>query len=201
MNVVFCVASAIAILSTGLVITGRNAVHAVLLLVVSLFAVAITFATLGAPFLAALEVIVYAGAVMVLFVFVVMLLNVSPGSREQEGGWFKASVWVLPVMLGIVLLATLATVLLSRSTPLAGVVVGPTSVGNALFSTYLIGVELASLLLLAGVVGAYHLGHHQLFGTAKRDGTVQTIATGAEQVPELLDESAAERSLQGAASR
>jgi NADH-quinone oxidoreductase subunit J len=189
MNVVFYVASAIAILSTSLVITGRNAVHAVLLLVVSLFAVAVTFATLGAPFVAALEVIVYAGAVMVLFIFVVMLLNVSPGSREQEGRWFKAAAWGIPLILGIVLLATLATILLGRSTPLGGVVIGPTSVGTALFSTYLIGVELASLLMLAGVVGAYHLGHHQLFGTPQLDGAVQTIGTGAEQLPEVSDES------------
>jgi NADH-quinone oxidoreductase subunit J len=189
MNVVFYVGSAIAILSTALVITGRNAVHAVLLLVVSLFAVAVTFATLGAPFLAALEVIVYAGAVMVLFIFVVMLLNVSPGASEQESVWLKASAWGLPVILGTVLLTTLATMLFGRSTPLAGVVIGPTSVGTALFSTYVIGVELASLLLLTGVVGAYHLGHHQPFGTAQLDQAGQTIGTGAEQLPEALDES------------
>lgn len=197
MNVVFYVGSAVAIVTTVLVITGRNAVHAVLWLVVSLFAVAVTFATLGAPFVAALEVIVYAGAVMVLFIFVVMLLNVSPGSIQRESLWLKASAWGMPVILGAVLLTTLATVLLGRSTPLAGVVVGPTSVGTALFSTYVVGVELASLLLLAGVVGAYHLGHHELFGSAQLDQSVQTIAMGAEQPPEALDESVPDSSSAG----
>ena len=72
-----------------LVITQHNAVHALLYLIVSLLAVAVIFFTLGAPFVAALEVIIYAGAIMVLFVFVVMMLNSGRATVEQERGWLS----------------------------------------------------------------------------------------------------------------
>ena len=75
MDAVFYLAAVIAILATVMVITRLNAVHALLYLIVSLLSVAVVFYTLGAPFIAALEVIIYAGAIMVLFVFVVMMLN------------------------------------------------------------------------------------------------------------------------------
>ena len=76
MTVVFYIAAAVAVISTLLVITRRNTLHALLYLVVSLLAVAVVFSALGAPFVAALEVIVYAGAIIVLFLFAVMLLNI-----------------------------------------------------------------------------------------------------------------------------
>src|SRR5665811_2175051 len=76
MTTLFYIAAAVAVLATVLVITRTNLVHALLYLVVSLFAVAVVFYTLGAPFVAALEVIVYAGAIMMLFLFAVMLLDV-----------------------------------------------------------------------------------------------------------------------------
>ena len=75
MDAVFYIAAAVAILATIMVITRLNAVHALLYLIVSLLSVAVVFYTLGAPFIAALEVIIYAGAIMVLFVFVVMMLS------------------------------------------------------------------------------------------------------------------------------
>lgn len=78
MNVVFYVAAAVAVLSTVMVIVRLNAVHSLLYLVVSLVSVSLIFFVLGAPFIAALEVIIYAGAIMVLFVFVIMMLNLGP---------------------------------------------------------------------------------------------------------------------------
>ncbi len=84
MNSVFYVSALVAILSTVLVITRLNVVHALLYLIVSFFSVALIFFALGAPFVAALEIIIYAGAIMVLFVFVIMMLNLGPRSREQE---------------------------------------------------------------------------------------------------------------------
>ena len=75
MELAFYIAGAVAVLSTVLMLTRLNVVHALLYLIVSLLAVAVVFYVLGAPFVAALEVIVYAGAIMVLFVFVVMMLN------------------------------------------------------------------------------------------------------------------------------
>ena len=84
MKIVFYIAGAVAILSTALMLTRLNAVHALLYLIVSLLAVSVVFYTLGAPFVAALEVIIYAGAIMVLFVFVVMMLNLGEEAASRS---------------------------------------------------------------------------------------------------------------------
>jgi NADH-quinone oxidoreductase subunit J len=159
MNIVFYLSSAVAIISTLLVITRLNAVHALLYLIVSLLAVALIFFTLGAPFLAALEIIIYAGAIMVLFVFVVMVLNLGAEAAEQESQWLSPGIWRGPALLAVILVGELVYMAArggGQLTAAAGV--GPKQVGMALFGPYLLGVELASLLLLAGLVGAYHLG-------------------------------------------
>jgi NADH-quinone oxidoreductase subunit J len=153
----------IAILATVMVITRLNAVHALLYLIVSLLSVAVVFYTLGAPFIAALEVIIYAGAVMVLFVFVVMMLNLGTRTIAMERSWLNPAMWTGPCILAVILIAEV-TYLLSQagSAPQGAVSVEPKQVGMALFGPYLIGVELASMLLLGAVVGAYHLARPKL---------------------------------------
>jgi NADH-quinone oxidoreductase subunit J len=162
MDLVFYIAGAVAVLATVMTITRLNAVHALLYLVVSLLAVAVVFFTLGAPFVAALEVIVYAGAIMVLFVFVVMMLNLGDQAVQRERAWLKPGMWVGPGILAAVLLAEVAYLLSQSGVPAAaGSIIAPKQVGIALFGPYVLGVELASILLLGGVVGAYHLGRRQ----------------------------------------
>lgn len=161
MDVLFYIAAAVAVVSTAMVITRANVVHGLLYLILSLLAVAVIFFILGAPFVAALEVIIYAGAIMVLFLFVVMVLNLGPRTTEQERSWLSLRTWILPVVLAILLLEELVF-LLTRTPGTAGqAAIGPKAVGIALYGPYLIGVELASLLLLAGLVGAYHLGRRE----------------------------------------
>ena len=87
MELAFYIAGAVAVISTILMLTRLNVVHALLYLIVSLLGVAVVFYTLGAPFVAALEVIIYAGAIMVLFVFVVMMLNLGEHGAEMEKQW------------------------------------------------------------------------------------------------------------------
>jgi NADH-quinone oxidoreductase subunit J len=160
MMILFSIAAGVAVIATAVAITRLNAVHGLLYLIVSLLATAIVMFTLGAPFAAALEVIIYAGAVMVLFLFVVMLLNLGPPAIEQERRWVQAGVWLGPAILAAILLAEFV-VLLRRGAGIAAWAAearGPKEVGYALFGPYLLGVELASMLLLAGLVGAYHLG-------------------------------------------
>jgi NADH-quinone oxidoreductase subunit J len=159
MNAAFDMAAVIAVLATFMVIIQRKAVRALLYLIVSLLAVAVIFYTLGAPFVAALEVIIYAGAIMVLFVFVIMMLNLGPEAARQEGQWLRPATWIGPGMLGLALLAEFIYILAhgAQTTATAGAV-GPKAVGVALFGPYLLCVELASLILLAGLVGVYHLG-------------------------------------------
>ena len=127
--------------------------HALLYLVISLFAVAVVFYTLGAPFVAALEVIVYAGAIMMLFLFAVMLLNVSADSPLRV----PRLAWLGPAILVAVLLAEVIYGITRQTQPLAGAEVGPQAVSEALYGPYVLGVELASMLLLAALIGARHV--------------------------------------------
>jgi NADH-quinone oxidoreductase subunit J len=159
MNLLFYISAGVAIISTLMVIVKRNAVHALLYLIVSLMAVALIFFALGAPFAAALEVIIYAGAIMVLFIFAIMMLNLGPASTEQERNWLTFDVWKGPVILCIILVAEVVYLLTLGDTRPSGVTeVSPKAVGIVLFGPYVLGVEIASMLLLAGLVGAYHLG-------------------------------------------
>lgn len=159
MLVAFWIASIIAIASTVMVITRSNAIHALLYLIISLLSAAVVFLLLGAPFVAMLEVIVYAGAIMVLFVFVIMLLNLGPEATAQEKLWMDWRAWIGPSAMAAVLVIELFYVLSSSDAAAAEVVViEPKAVGIALFDTYLIGVELAGILLLGGLVGAFHIG-------------------------------------------
>jgi NADH-quinone oxidoreductase subunit J len=159
MEVAFYVAAAVAVVSTVLAITRLVAVHALLYLIVSLLAVAVVFYTMGAPLVAALEVIIYAGAIVVLFIFVVMMLNLGAQARAAERQWLAGGIWVGPVILSAILLAEVIYLIFGAT--LSGVIGGavePKQVGLALYGPYLIGVELASMLLLGALVGASHLG-------------------------------------------
>ncbi len=173
MTVVFYVSAAVAIVSTLLAISRVNVIHGLLYLVVSLFSVATIFLVLGAPFAAALEVIVYAGAIMVLIVFVVMIVNPGPRQIEQRGQWLRWRMWIGPGFFGLILLAELIVVLSSvPGAPPGGTRVPSELVGAALFGPYLLGVELASMLLLAGLIGAYHLGSREETGESQRGPVV-----------------------------
>ncbi len=156
MTVMFYLAAAVAVMATALAITRRAPVHALLYLIVALLALAVVFFLLGAPLLAALEVIVYAGAIMVLFLFVIMLLPLGPrrpaGSRLPPGRQ-----WLGPAALCAVLLVEWLLLLKHGAGARAGGSVSPAGVGAALFGPYLLGVELASMLLLAGLVGALRI--------------------------------------------
>jgi NADH-quinone oxidoreductase subunit J len=163
MELAFYIAGAVAVVSTALMLTRLHIVHALLYLIVSLLGVAVVFYMLGASFVAALEVIVYAGAIMVLFVFVVMMLNLGAPEAEMEKHWLTPGIWIGPVVLASILIIEVVYVVHSSVASLgAGASVEPKQVGIALFGPYLIGVELASMLLLAGLVGAYHLGYRKV---------------------------------------
>jgi NADH-quinone oxidoreductase subunit J len=161
MTVLAWVSAGVALLSTLLAVTRRRAIHCLLYLILSLLAVAVLFYTLGAPLAAALEVMVYAGAIMVLFLFALMLLDLrSAGPEEGTGGPRSLLPWLGAGLLAAVLLAEMVYVFLRA--PGGGLAqVAPAEVGAALFGPYLLAVELASFLLLAGLVGAFHLGRQE----------------------------------------
>ena len=159
MEILFYIAAAVAIFTTLRVVTNINPIHALLNLIVSLLAVAVIFFMLGAPFAGVLEVIVYAGAIMVLFVFVVMMLNIGPAMVQQERLLFLPKIWVFPTIFAMVLLGEMLYLLnQGRWYPAGHTLVDAKAVGISLFGPYLLVVELASMLLLAALVAAYHLG-------------------------------------------
>ena len=159
MNAAFYISAVVAVFSTVMVITRLHAIHALLYMIASLLAVAMVFFVIGAPFVAALEVIVYAGAIMVLFVFAMMMLDLGKASVRQEREWLPPSSWVGPLILAGLLLVEFIIVVNQtggRLTASAGI--GASEVGISLLGPYLLGIELASMLLLAGLVGAYYIG-------------------------------------------
>jgi NADH-quinone oxidoreductase subunit J len=153
----FYVLALIALGAALVVVAQRNPMYSAFALIVTLCALSGIFGLLGSPFIAVLQIIVYAGAIMVLFLFAVMLLGRGPGHSLGLSG--RARGWIGPALLAALLLAELLTLLggATSAGPATGPV-NPRAVGLSLFGPYLLAVELASMLLLAGVVGAWHLG-------------------------------------------
>jgi NADH-quinone oxidoreductase subunit J len=152
----------VAIVFAGLMVVGRDPVKSVLALVVSFFALAVGYVLLLAPFIAALQVIVYAGAILVLFLFVLMLLNVGP---ERPDGVRRPIQMVLG-SLAVLLFAGLLLGMLRASSGKVAYLASPLSrreltdpaaLARLLFSDYLLHFEAISVLLLAALVGAFVL--------------------------------------------
>lgn len=162
MSIIFYIAAIIAFVATLGVVTRKNAVHALLYLIVSLLAVSVIFYVSGAPFVAALEVIVYAGAIMVLFVFAIMMLNLGKDAGKNEAAFLNFGTWLAPSILCLILLGELIYVFYFNSVgnePRH--VIGPNEVSTSLFGGYVLAVELTGMLLMAGIVGAYHVGREK----------------------------------------
>jgi NADH-quinone oxidoreductase subunit J len=101
---------------------------------------------------------VYAGAIMVLFLFVIMMLALDHTAHRRERDWMAKPVWIAPILLVLLLAGELARPLLAPATRTAVRILNPQEVGLKLFTTYLPAVELSSMLLLAGLIAAFHLG-------------------------------------------
>jgi NADH-quinone oxidoreductase subunit J len=159
----FYVFAAVAVASSLVMVLQRNPVTAAMNLVLAMFAVAALFVLLNAHFMAAIQLLVYAGAVMVLFVFVIMLLNL----QEEELRWRKRNfLHVLSVALVIFSFLQIRELLdrtPSEPLPKLDSAFGTTqAVGKLLFSDYLLPFELTSVLILAAIVGAVVLAKRKL---------------------------------------
>ena len=135
MEIAFYGSSVVAILATLGVITGTNPMHALLHLIVSLIAVGMIFFSLGANFAGAMQVIVYAGAIMVLFVFVVMMLNLG-SAAEQEKKTLQPISWIGPVLLSIGQLVVFYLAIHGISGEMAGDLISAKAVGISLYGPY-----------------------------------------------------------------
>lgn len=156
--VVFLALAFVSVLSAVLVITQRNSVISAMYLIVTLASQAIIYFLLGATFIGVLQIVVYAGAIMVLFLFVIMLLNLK---RDEFGPDRKKGLKFLALLFGIFFTVELFAVINigfsgSSWAPLSGVssaVGSPSEVANALFVQYLYPFEIVSILLLVAILG------------------------------------------------
>jgi len=152
----FYILAAVMLLATLLAITEKHPVHAIVYLVTSFFALAAIFYLLAAPLVAMFEVIIYAGAVMVLFMFVIMMLDLGhPDDAKRPA----LMVWVLPLVLtAVVLSAVVSAATLRTLHEGSGVEITARAFATALFGSYGVAIEIISMQLLFAVVGALYLG-------------------------------------------
>jgi NADH-quinone oxidoreductase subunit J len=156
-SAIFYFLALLILISTGLAITRRNLVHAVLYLIFSFFGSAMLFYLFGAPLLAVFEVIIYAGAIMILFLFIVMMIKVeSPRERMFPWSqWLPAAVFgIIYLMIGAVMVFTAPGGQVDLETALTK----PGDFGRYLFQRHWLSIEIVSLLLLVALIAALYLG-------------------------------------------
>lgn len=155
--------SFLAIMFAVMVVLSKNPVHSVLYLVLTFFTIAGHYVLLNAQFLAAVHIIVYAGAIMVLFLFVIMLLNLNKETEPHKSVWLRASATVASGLLLVVLVGSLrgAETIVPTNTfnPNIGLI---EKLGKTLFGEFLLPFEVASILLLVAMVGAVMLGKRSI---------------------------------------
>ena len=179
-DAIFLICALVALVSAGLVITRRNPVYATFMLLPMFIAMAVLFVLLSAPFMAAMQVLVYGGAIVVVFLFVIMLLNLGPEDLLSEGGPGR---WIVAGIVGALLFGLLAAPVVAAftrdgaprafsrldETPLPekfggiSATFGSTkAIAGTMFQNYLIPFELAGILLVVGIMGALLLSKERL---------------------------------------
>lgn len=151
--------SFVAILSALLVVFSKNPVYSVLYLIITFFAIAGHYVLLNAQFLAAVHVIVYAGAIMVLFLYVIMLLNLNRETEPHKSNLLKFAATICAGLLMIIMIGSLRGTDMVAAEPTGGEHIGLVkNLGRVLFNEFLLPFEICSILLLAAMVGAVMLG-------------------------------------------
>ncbi|PYQ56877.1 MAG: NADH-quinone oxidoreductase subunit J [Acidobacteria bacterium] len=154
-TLIFVIFAALAVGSGVVVVVHRSPIYATLSLVLTLFSMAVLFVLLGAPFVGAVQILVYAGAIVVLFLFVIMLLNV----QQEEGAHARRSAQLVAAILGAIVFLGMFWLAFRQTTlrapgPLTEELVSLKGLASALFTDYLLPFEIVGLLLLVAVIGA-----------------------------------------------
>ncbi|NOT49692.1 MAG: NADH-quinone oxidoreductase subunit J [Chitinophagaceae bacterium] len=159
-QILFWILSVAALFSALMVITSKNPVHSVLWLIATFFSISGHYILLSAQFLAVVNIIVYAGAIMVLFLFVIMLMNLNRETEPQKNRWIKMAGAIAGGCLLLVLVASLKNV--ESASTIEDVKGGDVGfikrLGKELFSTYVVPFEISSILFLSAMVGAVVIG-------------------------------------------
>lgn len=159
-QLLFWFLSVIALFSALMVITSKNPVYSVLWLIVTFFAISGHYILLNAQFLAIVNIIVYAGAIMVLFLFVIMLMNLNRESEPQKNRWLKFAGAIAGGCLMLVLVAALRNTEIQKESALVneGTIGLIKNLGRELFTNYVVPFEISSILFLSAMVGAVVIG-------------------------------------------
>ena len=159
-HILFWILTATALLSAIMVITSKNPVYSVLWLIVTFFAISGHYILLNAQFLAIVNIIVYAGAIMVLFLFVIMLMNLNNPTHKLKNRWLQMIGGVAAGCLLLVLVAALRNTEISKNVAqVCGGDIGLIkNLGRELFTTFVVPFEIASILFLSAMVGAVVIG-------------------------------------------
>ena len=159
-QIIFFILAGLLIVSCVLVVFQRNVVHSAVALVAALFLIAVLLLSLHAPMVGVLQILVYAGAIMVLFLFVIMLLN-PVGLEQRRSLW-----WGAGCISGLLLVATMAPVLFNVESARDPIVAtelfgGPEELARSLFTDFVLPFEIASVLLLVAIIGAVVLAKRE----------------------------------------
>jgi NADH-quinone oxidoreductase subunit J len=175
-EILFYVLSALALISAIAVVASKNPVYSVLSLIVTFFAISGHYILLNAQFLAIVNIIVYAGAIMVLFLFVIMLMNLSKDTEPQKNKWLKLAGAVAGGSLLLVLVAALRHTETAMAQMKEGDIGLIQNLGKVLFSDYVVPFEISSVLFLSAMVGAVVIGKRDKDATTTRSAQNQYIA-------------------------
>lgn len=158
-QLIFMYFAAVILVSALLMITRRNPVHSILAMLLLFFHIAGLFVLLNAEFLAAVQLIVYAGAILILYLFVVMLLNTEQEKQVARGNRFWGWMAAFGVLIAseILLLVSKGSFPAEAGVPMAAGAGGVRELGEALYTKYLVPFEIASVILLVGLIGAVML--------------------------------------------
>lgn len=159
--VFFLILAGLSILSSLLVIFQRNVVHSAMFLVATLFIIAVLFLTLEAPMVGILQILVYAGAIMVLFIFVIMLLNPGVLERRRVAWWGVGSLAGFLLIFELVLLVSHSSRPVADQAPTGQSFGSPAMLAESLFTDFFLPFEIASVLLLVAIIGAVVLAKRE----------------------------------------
>ncbi|HNP48385.1 MAG TPA: NADH-quinone oxidoreductase subunit J [Bacteroidia bacterium] len=155
--------SFLAVLSALMVVVSKNPVHSVLYLIMTFFAIAGHYVLLNAQFLAAVHVIVYAGAIMVLFLYVIMMLNLNADTEPQKGKWLRVAATVAGGILMVVLVGALRSAADTLPVTAHDNQIGMIkNLGKVLYKDFMLPFEISSILFLVAMVGAVMLGKKEI---------------------------------------
>ena len=174
-QILFWILSIIALFSAVMMVTSKNPVYSVLWLIITFFTISGHYILLNAQFLAVVNIIVYAGAIMVLFLFVIMLMNLSKDTEPQKNKWMKLAGAVSGGSLLLVLVAALRNAERNMTELGTGDIGLIQNLGKVLFTEYVVPFEIASILFLSAMVGAVVIGKRDELPSVVHEADIRKV--------------------------